>query len=777
MRIIHSIHIGSKRTVATLAAVLAALLLFGLLTVVGSVGAQSQRQSADTPTPAPTHTPAPDLGGANEAKPQGTLDSMLSQLVESVERGFMTTHSAAADAPLHHNGAIAVTFYTDGGANAAIARFLRQNGGDPRNIGADYVEAYVPIDLLAAASRQPGVIRVRAIIPPQPAQAGQGSVVSQGVSVHNADAWHTAGYRGAGVSIGIIDPGFMGLSDLMGNEAPSNITARCYRSIGSASADIADCEIGSSHGTALVETLTDVAPDAAIYISNPGSFGDLRASVDWMVEQGVDVINYAAGWTWDGPGDGASPFVDSPLKSVDAAVDGGIMWASSAGNNAMRTWYAEFSNPDSDDWLNFNEYDERNDVYLEAGKRFIVQLRWEDRWPYASRDLDLYMFDYWGRPVARSQNFQLGHRAHTPYEVFVFTPRYSGTYSLGITHVVGDAPGWVQLQAFTGQTLQYHTLNGSIANPAESANAGLLAVGAAHWADTNTIEPFSSRGPAPDGRTKPEIVGADCGAAASRSEFEHPIGQRCWVMGTSQATAHVAGLAALVRQAFPAYTPQQTADYLKRTAEARGNVPNNTWGYGFAKLPDPSDLAPPPAVTATPTRIAGSATPTATPSATPVGGGGTQPTPSAGFTAVSNGPSHACGIRRVDGTIACWGSNSFGQGAPPSGGGFTAISSGDAHTCALGGSGAISCWGSNSFGEATPPSGSGFSAISSGANHTCALHTNGAISCWGNSAFGQATAPSGNNFTSVSSSDTNTCALRNDGAVVCWGSVSGTFTN
>ena len=776
MRIIHSIHIGSKRTVATLGAALAALALFGLLTVAGSAGAQSQQQPADTPTPAPTHTPTPDLGGTQASKPQGTLDSMLSQLVESVERGFMTTHSAASDAPLHHNGSIAVTFYTDGG-NAALARFLRQNGGDPRNIGADYIETYVPIDLLAAASQQPGVVSVRAIIPPQPAQAAQGAVVSQGVSAHNADAWHAARYRGAGVSIGIIDPGFMGLSDLMGSEAPSNITARCYRSIGSASSDIADCEIASSHGTALVETIVDVAPEAALYISNPNSFGDLRASVDWMVAQGVDVINYSAGWTWDGPGDGTSPFMDSPLRSVDAAVDGGIMWASSAGNNAMKTWYAEFSNPDSDDWLNFNANDERNDVYLEAGKRFIVQLRWEDRWPYASRDLDMYMFDYWGRPVARSQNFQLGHRAHTPYEVFAFTPRYSGTYSLGITHVLGGAPRWVQLQAFSGETLQYHTLNGSIANPAESANAGLLAVGAAHWADTNTIEPFSSRGPAPDGRSKPEIVGADCGAAVSRGEFEHPAGQRCWVMGTSQATAHVSGLAALVRQAFPDYTPQQTADYLKRTAEARGIAPNNTWGYGFAKLPDPSDLAPPPAVTATPTRVSGSATPTATPSATPVGGGGTQPTPSAGFTAVSNGPSHACGIRRVDGTIACWGSNAFGQGAPPSGSGFTAISSGDAHTCALDGGGAISCWGNGAFGLTTPPSGGGFTAISSGANHTCALHSNGAISCWGNSAYGQATAPSGNRFTSVSSSDTNTCALRNDGAVVCWGSVSGAFTN
>jgi Regulator of Chromosome Condensation (RCC1) repeat protein len=40
--------------------------------------------------------------------------------------------------------------------------------------------------------------------------------------------------------------------------------------------------------------------------------------------------------------------------------------------------------------------------------------------------------------------------------------------------------------------------------------------------------------------------------------------------------------------------------------------------------------------------------------------------------------SHTCGVR-TSGTIACWGSNAFGQATPP-GGTFTAVSAGNQHT-------------------------------------------------------------------------------------------------
>ena len=164
----------------------------------------------------------------------------------------------------------------------------------------------------------------------------------------------------------------------------------------------------------------------------------------------------------------------------------------------------------------------------------------------------------------------------------------SNDYGLFVSHYGGEAPAWIQVVVW-GPFIQHYTRNGSITNPAESANPGMLAVGAAHWNDVHTIEPFSSRGPTPDERVKPDIVGADCGVTARSPLNEYNEG----FCGTSQASPHVAGMAALVRQRFPGYSPEEVANYLKENAEQR-RVPdaNNTWGHGFAKLPPPDGTVP-----------------------------------------------------------------------------------------------------------------------------------------------------------------------------------------
>ena len=97
------------------------------------------------------------------------LGSHLGGLVASVETGETTAEEAATHTPVHSGGSIAVTIHLSGNADAdEVAAFLEKNGGDPRNMGEDYIEAYVPVSLLGPASERPGVIRVREIIPPEP---------------------------------------------------------------------------------------------------------------------------------------------------------------------------------------------------------------------------------------------------------------------------------------------------------------------------------------------------------------------------------------------------------------------------------------------------------------------------------------------------------------------------------------------------------------------------------------------------------------------------------
>ena len=583
----------------SLALAASALLLIGLLAGSRSASVHAQQGGAPTPTPATVPGPVFDiqslpLEGKVSPPRYPNLDSNLNRVVEQARTGQLTTRAAAASAPLHYSQSVAVTLYIIEGYADAIASYLEANGASPRNIDADYIEAYIPVSLLAEASEREGVLSARTIIPPHP---DQGSVVSGGVAAHGVPSWHAAGYKGRDVKIGVIDLSFKGFAGLMGSELPATVQARCYASVGNFTTNLSDCISTSSpersrrHGTAVTEALFDIAPQADYYISDAGSYRDLLNTVNWMVSQGVDVINMSLAWGFDGPGDGTSYYSNAPLKSVDAAVTGGIIWVNGAGNSARDSWYGAFEDSDSDGVHEFNASGNecnRVTIDLDPLEGFTAQLRWADSWGGASKDLNLYLISDPGSTfslsdaVAASEDYQLGYRNDIPYEWISIDHGdiANGEYCLAVNQTSGAAPSWIQLLVWgASDDLQNYVSAHSIGNPAESRNAGMLAAGAAPFSNTSTIESFSSRGPTTDNRTKPDIVGADGGTSSTRGTWK----------GTSQASPHVAGLAALVKQVYPSRSPSSIASYLKDNALGRDTVPNNTWGYGFARLPPPPD--------------------------------------------------------------------------------------------------------------------------------------------------------------------------------------------
>ena len=412
---------------------------------------------------------------------------------------------AVQRAPMSRGASVAVTLrINDPSKVDAVVRFLKENGGDPRNVGEDYIEAYVPVALLVEASEQPGVTRVRAIIPPQPKR---GPIESQGVTVHGAALWHALGFTGKGVKVGVIDTGFANFRSLMGDELPSTVAARCYSDIGVHTASLSDCENdGDAHGTAVAEALLDIAPEVTLYVADPPTNGDLASAVDWMADQGVRVINYSVGDRWDGPGDGTSPYSESPLNTVDRAVARDIVWVNAAGNEGRSAWFGPFRDSNDNGFHEFayDEFDRPIEINCvpSGGQRLWAQLRWQGEWESARplADLDLYLFRQGDltSPVSISVLPQVPPESDFPSEELVYQSDLDETLCISVQRfdrrLVSD-PDWVQLIVHTSQSIEHRTLGRSIGNPAESRNPGLLAVGAAPYDDTDKIESYSSLGP------------------------------------------------------------------------------------------------------------------------------------------------------------------------------------------------------------------------------------------------------------------------------------------
>ncbi|HKP71407.1 MAG TPA: Ig-like domain-containing protein [Pyrinomonadaceae bacterium] len=106
------------------------------------------------------------------------------------------------------------------------------------------------------------------------------------------------------------------------------------------------------------------------------------------------------------------------------------------------------------------------------------------------------------------------------------------------------------------------------------------------------IASFSSRGPLVWNDVdlqKPDVSAPGVNICAARWGNAFAGSPTCFdsqhirISGTSMATPHVAGAAALVRQAFPGYTPEQVKQLLKNTARGLG-VPYDAQGAGEINL-------------------------------------------------------------------------------------------------------------------------------------------------------------------------------------------------
>jgi subtilisin family serine protease len=620
-------HQALLRSRLILIGLVAAIVVIGAVWVFGPGRVQpAAPQTTLAPAPNITFTPPPDLKDLAQQFPR--LEKILNNPeLDSVYKDFLVAYEGggaeAAELLARQRGMLTadnqvrVTLVLDTEDSAALVTELQSLGVIVRGTYKDLIDIGIPLELIVqtAESDDPGevfdqitqlehVINLQLPAPGKPNANTRPAnilagflqppdpVTSEGVKVIGADKWQAAGYTGEGMKIAILDQGFDGYRDLLGRELPFNVTAKSF--VPGIDID----QTGISHGTAVAEVIHDVAPDAQLYlVYYDGGDVSMGNAVEWLLQQGVNIISHSAGGL-AAPMDGTGR--DAEL--VQLAADNGVLWINSAGNNGAQHYRAAYTDTNNDLVHEFAPDKTLLGFQADPNGNSQIVLTWNDWQPGGTQDLDLFVFDQDGNVVASSRNSREGDRP--PVEQIIYQFDDARTYYVTINGVNVTQPS--ELSLFVHQTplLELADPIGSLATPGDAAEA--LTVGAVNWRDYQ-LEPFSSRGPTADGRVKPDLVGPD---GVSNAVYA-PQG----FYGTSAATPHIAGAAALVWGAYPQATAQEIRDFLTNHAvDLDPSGTDNDTGAGLLVLSDPPPSPTP--VPPTPTSEPGVPTITPQPTAT-----------------------------------------------------------------------------------------------------------------------------------------------------------------
>ena len=426
-----------------------------------------------------------------------------------------------------------------------------------------YARVTMPIlQITALADAYPEVARITGPKPRKP-----NATAGQGVTRTGAYSHHTRSLTGANTRVAVIDLGFLhhDLSISSGDLPANVIKIDCNG--GCATTTFPDED--EDHGTAVAEIVHEMAPGAQLYLIKIFDELDLMDAVDYAEANDIDVINHSVGWVNYNFYDGAcwedELLEPSPVCAADAAIDAGILWVNSAGNSATDHYGATFTD------ANANGYHD-TDVTFQAfaGNDIVVFLTWDD-WPTSANDYDFELYDPSNVRVAQSIDWQLGDEP--PREGIGHIAATTGTYRLRIYRYDADVLPRFHIHSFT-QSLSPSTAATSITNPADAS--WVVSVGAIDQSEYTTAEEpefYSSRGPTSDGVLAPVISAPDAVSNRTYTTF----------YGTSASSPHVAGAAALLAGANPAWTWLDLYDELTETAIDMGN-PGDDNDFGSGRL-------------------------------------------------------------------------------------------------------------------------------------------------------------------------------------------------
>ena len=141
------------------------------------------------------------------------LESILNQLLDAGKTKGPAAITAFAEQRAVDlvDNRVRVVIETMPGDSEAACEAAIALGADVEASYENLIRVTIPVSVLIELANNPSVRFIR-----QPLKMEPQDIISEGVSLINADDFHSAGYTGSGVKVGILDTGFYGYSSLLG---------------------------------------------------------------------------------------------------------------------------------------------------------------------------------------------------------------------------------------------------------------------------------------------------------------------------------------------------------------------------------------------------------------------------------------------------------------------------------------------------------------------------------------------------------------------------------
>ncbi len=432
------------------------------------------------------------------------------------------------------------------------------NQGEIKNISDEYqlIEAVLPAGAIAGLLNNPHVLSVKEVMKPMVQRGytmteGFYDVGGQGISTY----LKLNGKAGDGMKIGVISDGVDGLATAISyGEIPQNVT-------------ILNNRVGGAEGTAMLEIVHDLAPNAQLYFHDCGNSSlDFIEAINALAAAGVDIIIDDIVYLDE-------PFFEDSIiaKHINQLVTStGLLYVSAAGNHALGHVQSLYrptlrGSVYEHDFTTTLSGVQRMEITIEPNASVIVMLQWNEPFKNSSKDIELAVCsDNSTQYCFVSENYQQGS-GYDPLEYLELVNTTGAPLKQYVTVYSTTPYSNVTFEIYlfgNASVSKYGTRTDSTFGHSTAAN--VISVAAVNSEMMSIVSPYSSQGPFTmvngTTRNKPDFTGVDCVSVSGAGGFGREF------CGTSAASPHIGAIAALMWSNNRTLTRAQLIDAMKAKA-------------------------------------------------------------------------------------------------------------------------------------------------------------------------------------------------------------------